>query len=168
MWQNRLIQATQDCVDRARTVYPRHHIDDVIVLFDLKGAQAGQYRSDGPLIRYNGQIASRQLDAFIKRTVVHEVAHHVVQCVWGAKAQPHGAEWRQVMELLGARDINRCHNYNLEGVQCKQQRRFEYHCACRTHALSSTRHNRVGTGTRYFCRACRQELRPLTEAVASV
>jgi predicted SprT family Zn-dependent metalloprotease len=47
--------------------------------------------------------------------------------------------------------------YNLP---TRRLRRFDYHCACRTHQLTSTRHYRALAGQTYTCVACREPLRP--------
>ncbi|HSQ08780.1 MAG TPA: hypothetical protein VLM84_13975, partial [Chromatiaceae bacterium] len=47
-----------------------------------------------------------------------------------------------------------------DDLPTRRLRRFDYHCACRTHQLSSTRHYRALAGQTYYCIACRDLLRP--------
>lgn len=167
-----LLKATCQCLEQARRAFPQHKIRDVQVRCDLGGTQAGQYHANERLIRYNLQIASRQWQHFVQRTVVHEVAHHVVDEIWGQgqrsifkglKIQPHGVQWREVMRALGAEDISRCHSYNLDGMQVKRQKRYPYHCDCREHSISATRHNRILAGLSYQCTRCHQSLKRLKQ-----
>ncbi|BAO44656.1 SprT family zinc-dependent metalloprotease [Thiolapillus brandeum] len=127
-----------------------------LLRFDLRGQAAGQYRSHPrPCIRYNLDLAALQFDAFLARTPGHEVAHYVIdQRFPNQRLRPHGPEWRDLMHGLGL-DASRCHEFSLEGVPTRRQRRHAYRCACREHELSSTRHNRVLRGqAEYRCRSC--------------
>lgn len=153
-----LIEATEQCIETARQKFPGCLIRSVHVTFDVRGTKAGVYHPMQLLIRYNPEIASNQFDLFLDRTVVHEVAHHVVDQVITRRVRAHGREWKSVMRLLGATDIDRCHRYDMDGVKVKKQRRFSYHCGCRAHELSTTRHNRSQRGVVYHCVSCRSPL----------
>ena len=135
----------------------------VPVTFDLTGRAAGMYRVRGKLrtIRYNPYLFARYFDENLAVTIPHEVAHYVVDMIYGAnKTRPHGHEWKQVMAIFGADDsVRGC--YDLEGVPMRRYQRFDYACACRQHALTKIRHKRVLRGARYHCRSCRQELVPV-------
>lgn len=136
-----------------------------IIRFDLRGKTAGQVRSkDGHLcvVRYNANLLTRHPEEFLARTVPHETAHVVAFGLFGPRVQPHGREWQAVMKLFGA-SPERCHSYNVEGLQTRQLRRFDYHCGCRAHRLTSIRHNRVRSGQTYLCRQCGRPLKPLPE-----
>lgn len=135
------------------------------IRFDLRGKAAGQVRTvDGHtcLIRYNHRLLERHPKEFLVRTVPHETAHVVAFSLFGSRIQPHGAEWQTVMALFGA-SPERCHNYNIEGLQTRRLRRYEYRCECRIHQLTSIRHNRIRSGQIYHCRECG---RPLEQATA--
>lgn len=135
---------------------------NVEIRFDLRGSSAGQLRACGRgqyLIRYNLALLQREGADFIRRTVPHEVAHLVVHRRFGAAAQPHGREWKAVMAQLGA-EPSRCHNYDVSGLKQRQLQRFDYHCSCREHQLSSIRHNRITKGQVYRCKYCGEALRP--------
>ena len=126
------------------------------IRFDLRGKGAGQFRSrDGVRceIRFNADLLARNGEDFLARTVPHETAHLVVFRLFGPRASPHGAEWRAVMRLFGA-EPSRCHDYDVEGLQTRRLRRYHYRCGCRSHQLTSIRHNRVIQGQTYHCRSC--------------
>lgn len=138
----------------------------VTVKFDLTGKAAGMaifpLRS-APIIRYNALLLTENRDDFLKRTVPHEVAHIVARRLFGKKIRPHGPEWRQVMQLFGA-EASRCHNYDVSRSSRRTLKRYPYRCDCRTHQLSSIRHNRVLQGQSYHCRSCRQPLIELAKS----
>jgi SprT protein len=86
------------------------------------------------------------------------VAHVIAHQRFGPRIQPHGPEWRAIMQDLGA-DPSRCHNYDVSGLAQRRLAYFDYQCGCMTHRLSSIRHNRITRGQRYLCRRCGEPLR---------
>lgn len=132
------------------------------ILFDLKGRSAGQFvgRGDDCRIRYNPWIFARYYQENLAVTVPHEVAHYAVyRSCRGAGVKPHGREWRAIMQALDA-DPSVTFDFDISGLPRRQQRRYGYHCGCRAHSLSATRHNRVRAGrARYACLQCGGELR---------
>lgn len=132
--------------------------------FDLSGRSAGQFigRGNDCLIRYNPWIFARYFAENLAATVPHEVAHYAVYRAHpGRRVRPHGPEWRSIMQALGA-DPSVTFDLDISGLPRRQQRRHRYHCGCREHALTTTRHNRVSAGrARYACLQCRGELRYL-------
>lgn len=134
---------------------------EVAVGFDLRGTTAGMFRvrQGRPEIRYNPWIFAKYWEENLQGTVPHEVAHFVVHELYPRRRiRPHGAQWRAWMAFFQA-DPAVTFNLDLSGVPQRRQRTHSYRCACREHALSSTRHNRVlrGTGS-YCCRYCRGRL----------
>jgi len=149
-------QATQACVARAAGLFQRKFVVPP-VQFDLSGCAAGQYRvlRGEAVIRYNPWIFARYFDDNVSETVPHEVAHFVVDQLWGLRrVRAHGAEWQSVMRALDA-EPRATARYDLTGLPVRRQRRFAYRCACRAHQLTTCRHNRVQRGeARYHCRQC--------------
>ncbi len=132
------------------------------IRFDLRGQSAGQFRVDRAghcLIRYNGALLTRHGADFLRRTVPHETAHYVAYRLYGRTIRPHGPEWQDIMRQFGARP-DRCHGYDVSGLEARQVRLFPYHCGCSSHRLTSIRHNRVSRGQRYLCRRCGEPLMP--------
>ncbi|WP_275097116.1 SprT-like domain-containing protein [Sedimenticola hydrogenitrophicus] len=140
--------------------YFRQDPGQVVVKFDLTGKAAGMalfpHRAT-PVIRYNALLLVENRADFLKRTVPHEVAHIVARRLFGHRIKPHGAEWRRVMRLFGA-EASRCHNYDVSRAIRRRLQRFAYRCDCRSHELSSIRHNRVLQGQTYLCVNCKQPL----------
>jgi len=162
-----LRQRTQELIRRAAKELGLP-LAEVPVRFDLRGSQAGQFRmGDFPLIRYNDALAAVHYAGFLAQTVPHEVAHYVVHLLSGRRRrrpEPHGREWQRVMQMLDAAP-ERCHRFDLAGIEVRRQQRHRYRCGCREHDLSTTRHNRVRQGTAsYRCRTCGETLLPSATA----
>jgi SprT protein len=135
------------------------------IRFDLPGKTAGQVHIRAGrlcLVRYNLGLLQRHPEDFLTATVPHETAHLVTVRLFGTGVKPHGREWRAVMRLFGA-EPRRCHDYDVEGLQARRIRRFSYRCGCRSHLLTSIRHNRILDGHVYLCRGCGQPLELATE-----
>ena len=159
-YQQQVRTATGDFIRRASRIYS-HHLPMIPILFDLKGRAAGMYRVHGSsrVIRYNPYLFAKYFDDNITTTVPHEVAHYVVDILYGAlRVKPHGAEWQQVMLSLGA-EPSVTGNYDLSGIPVRRQQRHSYQCACTMHNISTARHNKIRRGkARYYCRSCKSQL----------
>lgn len=161
--QAQVRQATQACIARAAGLFERDFTMPP-VQFDLSGRAAGQYRvlRGQSAIRYNPWIFARYFEDNLNETVPHEVAHFVVDQLWGLRrVRAHGVEWRSVMHALG-NEPRATARYDLTGLPVRRQRRFAYRCACQMHQITTCRHNRVQRGeARYHCRQCGQTLIPV-------
>jgi SprT protein len=137
-------------------------IPPVEIRFDQRGRAAGQARfglRTPWVIRYNPILLAENPREFIAETVPHEVAHVAAFARYSDHIRPHGREWQAIMRHLGA-EPRRCHDYDVTATSHRKVRRFDYHCDCRDHQLTSIRHNRVLAGQTYICRSCAQPLRP--------
>ncbi|MGB5278758.1 MAG: SprT-like domain-containing protein [Gammaproteobacteria bacterium] len=151
---------TGEIIRQASLIY-NHPLPIIPVLFDLKGRAAGMYKvnSSKRIIRYNPYLFAKYFDDNVETTVPHEVAHYVVDILYGAsRVKPHGVEWQQVMLSLGA-EPRATGNYNLSGIPVRKQQRHAYRCACTRHHISTARHNKILRGqARYYCRNCKAAL----------
>jgi SprT protein len=149
-------EATRACLRRAGEIY-RREFAPIPVRFDLRGRAAGMYRvrEGRRWIRYNPWIFARHPEDSLGQTIPHEVAHYIADALYGLRnIRPHGVEWQAVMHALGA-EPRATGRYDLEGIPVRRQRRYDYHCDCTTHQLSSCRHNRVRRREMtYVCRYC--------------
>jgi SprT protein len=154
---------TGEYIHRAGMLYDRK-LALIPVMFDLKGRAAGMYkvRDRNRTIHYNPYIFAKYLDDNIATTVPHEVAHYVVDILYGAtNTRPHGVEWRNVMLSLGVEPVVTA-NYDLSDIPVRRQRRHAYQCACTVHQITTVRHNKIISGkAHYLCRNC---MKPLTSA----
>lgn len=77
------------------------------VQFNIRNTHAGTANYATNLIRFNLTFLVENKEAFIARTPGHEVAHLVANAVYskvrenGKKVRPHGAEWKEVMGVIG-------------------------------------------------------------------
>ena len=148
--------ATERCVEKASQLYGQR-FDAITVHFDLKGKCAGMYQVKGRnrRIRYNPWLFAKYFEDSISDTVTHEVAHYVVDCLYGLRrVKPHGVEWKSVMVELGA-EPKATGSYDLTGIPVRQYTKFAYKCACRTHQLTSLRHKKIlYKRAQYRCQYC--------------
>ena len=166
--EQQVVAATADYIRHASSLLG-HQFEIIPVLFDLRGRIAGMYRvrGDERVIRFNPWIFAKYFDENLANTVPHEVAHYIIDIVYGvtrkkSPVKPHGAEWRQLMEIFGA-DPSRTCDFDLSGLPQRRQRRYAYACACSSHEISATRHNRIRRGTAsYKCMKCGSELQHVT------
>jgi SprT protein len=131
------------------------------VHFDLTGQGAGIYEARGRerRIRYNPWLFARFFEENLRDTVAHEVAHYVLDVRFGRRrVRPHGPEWCAVMRDFGCEPRVR-HDFDLEGLPVRRQRRFLWYCECGKHSLSTVRHRRMlEKRVQYRCRVCGQSL----------
>lgn len=133
-----------------------YKFDSVDVVFDLKGRAAGMYKvkHHERVIRYNPWLFAKYYEESLANTVPHEVAHYIVDCLYGRqRTRPHGKEWQKVMQSFGV-ECRVTGNYDLTGIPVRKNRTFNYQCKCRTHEVSSIRHKRIQRGADYRCRQC--------------
>lgn len=157
--QEQISSATERYISQASSQL-EYSFDMIPVLFDLKGRAAGMYKINKSqrVIRYNPYIFARYYSENLATTVPHEVAHYIVDMVYGLrKTQPHGKEWKGIMAMFDADASVTC-NFDLTGLPTKHYQRHDYSCSCQTHELTLIRHNRVLKGARYHCRRCKQEI----------
>ena len=138
------------------------------VVFDLKGRIAGMYKWQSSTrkqeksrkIRYNPWLFAKYYEENLAITVPHEVAHYLVNCLHQPrKVKPHGSEWKAIMQIFGA-DSSVTADFDMTGIPCYSHRRFEYTCDCKTHQLSTYRHNKcVRDQACYLCRYCHAKLK---------
>lgn len=150
---------TEHYIREAEAIFGRS-FGRIPVVFDLKGRAAGMFKMVGrrSLIRYNPWIFAKYYEENLHDTVAHEVAHYIVLQVFGRRARPHGEEWQALMVKFGATP-QATFQLDLSGVPQRRQATHPYACACRTHDVSTTRHNRVQRGVgRYHCVNCRGQL----------
>ncbi len=154
--RQQVILLTDEAIDFA-TKQLNHPFPKVNVKFDLIGKAAGMYvnKYNEKNIRYNPFIFAKYFSENIESTIPHEVAHYLVDCVYGMKnTKPHGKEWKAVMRMFKADASVYC-NFDISDLPQRQYKTIQYQCRCRIHALTKIRHNRIKKGYRYHCRFCK-------------
>jgi len=155
-----VVEATRECIARAEVIM-RRNFTAIPVEFDLTGRAAGMYcvRQNKRWIRYNPYLFAKYLKENIKETIPHEVAHYIIDQVYGHfRVKPHGKEWRELMLSLDVNPRRTC-DFDLSGIPQRKQNYHAYACECTDYQLTRRRHNKiVRDGIRYYCRHCRQVL----------
>lgn len=151
------------------------------ITYDLTGTTAGKAYLYENRIQLNAGLLTRNVDAFIARTVPHEMAHLATQAIYPEahqrqvsafrstqKRKPHGAQWQEIMRAIGA-DATRCHSYDVSEVKRKRAT-YAYECVCgKKYELSSKRHNMIAVhGRRYYHTKCPiSGMNPITPVAAT-
>lgn len=124
------------------------------VSYDLTGTVAG-YATGRYNIRINTSLLHTNWEEMLNVTVPHEVAHCVVQQVWGnrgIKIKSHGQQWQWVMALLGL-PAQRCHDMQITKTR-KHPRKYVYDCGQCEHNLTLNKHNKIQKkNAQYVCNA---------------
>ena len=104
------------------------------------------YRGDEAVrIRFSDVLLDLNPEAFIERTVGHEVAHHIVFEVYG-RGQPHGKCWQEVMKLFG-QEPSRCHSY-----ETPKTNKVKYVIEGKEYFLGKIQHGRCQRGQTYVAK----------------
>ena len=162
--QQQVIEQTELYIRRGEKLLSRC-FDRIPVHFDLKGRSAGMYKAIGRgrkaqrQIRYNPWIFAKYYEENLNVTVPHEVAHYLVDCIYGlSKVRPHGVEWKELMDSFGVSNQVTT-TFDLEGIPIRRQQQFDYRCGCKDHKLGIRRHNKILRGEAdYRCRYCSEIL----------
>lgn len=105
------------------------------VVYTKRGSTAGTADYGKWQLNFNPVLLVENGDAFIDRTVPHELAHLIVHQVFpqayertfrGQKRDVHGRYWQNVMHVLGA-DATRCHSFDV--TNATNRRRYTYVCS---------------------------------------
>jgi len=161
--KSEVVDLTHHFIDEAERLFLTP-LNKIPILFDLKGRSAGMFRIKKGIreIRFNPWIFALDYDQNRHDTVPHEVAHYVVNTLFGRRhIKPHGREWQNIMIAFG-REPNTTCNYDLENIPVRRLKHYAYRCLCQDHKVSSIRHNRILKGQLYTCKKCRSSLRPVT------
>jgi SprT protein len=143
---------------QAQTLYGRA-FELPSIEWNLRGACAGLAHARDNRIHLNPILLSENTEHFIAQTVPHEIAHLVNRALHGHRVRPHDPEWKSIMHAFGLPAL-RCHKYDVANARTRMQRRYDYHCNCRSHPVSQIMHNRIRRGWTYFCRRCGTTVRP--------
>lgn len=156
--QTQAYKRVHELLAQARELYPNANIPTVAVRFTVRGTCAGKANYMHRYVNFNPVLLEENGQAFIDRTVVHEVAHIVTDAVHWRPTRAHGKEWRSVMRKLGVSEPTRCHSYDVSNARVRTVRRFTYKCGCASHELTTVRHNKILRGYGYTCQNCGQAL----------
>ncbi|QIW16700.1 SprT family protein [Pasteurellaceae bacterium RH1A] len=148
------VQRQLKCSLEQASAYFGREFEQPAVTYTVKGAKAGVAYLRENEIRLNPVLLAENGADFIQQTVPHELAHLLVYQLFG-RVQPHGKEWKMMMEEVLGVPAEVYHCYDL----AKVRQTFAYQCACQTHQLTIRRHKAIVEGKAiYHCRKCKQVL----------
>ncbi|MCK5641679.1 MAG: SprT-like domain-containing protein [Gammaproteobacteria bacterium] len=147
-----LLEFRKAKITRAARKYKEAHGIEFELLFDMKGASAGQakyiYATRKCTIRLNMGFIKHNFDEMLSQTFPHEVAHVMAVIKYGRAAKGHGAHWKEMMAKLGKRP-DRLHR-----MDCSAVYEHKVYCDCQTHPVSKIMWNKVNRGAQRTCRKC--------------
>ena len=146
--QKQITEAVVNAVKLAREAYPNHTIRiPNIEMSNRMTKSAGRaygYNNSlkKPLVKFSVPIIrDNGLEAFIERTVYHEVAHVVEHECFGTMG--HGAKFKHIQGVIFGKDNSRCHSFKVPPTK-KRGGSVEYKCNhCNTSMmLGAIRHKK--------------------------
>lgn len=156
-------EKVEDAFKLAETFYKRSFSRPKTIIFKRKGTNAGHCHYGRKELMFNLTLMEQEGIKF-DDTYAHEVAHWIDKEVNGYSYTPsgrrdiHGKKWQYIMTRVMKIPASRCHSYDTSTVQRKKQSKHEYTCACRSHFVSTTIHNKIVRGSRRICLSCRQRI----------
>lgn len=161
------IQAkVEECIAIASKFY-NQNFEVPSIQYTLRGTTAGRAKYDTNEVNFNLAIYKENGDAFLNRTVPHEVAHRISVMVYGKeKGRGHGFFWKYVMQFVFNLEPSRTHSYEVGHLKTRTVKRWKYTCGCVDwiHKLTTIKHNRILKKPRaYVCKHCRSTLRFIGE-----
>lgn len=115
-------------------------------------------KSRGRRIYLNRDLLRSHTAEQIYDTLPHELAHCIVRYTHYHRCKPHGAEWQDVMQLLG-REPTVCHRMEQPNLKRKKQKRHAYECGCTIHRVTTAKHHKmVIKGQVRRCNRCKGTL----------
>lgn len=159
-WLTDLVSERVKMLDREASLALKIEPNPPTILYDCVGVTAGRASSFNR-ISLNAVLLVENRHEFVERTVTHELAHCIVFRL-NRDAAPHGAEWKQVMRLLGADPAAR-HNYDVSRAKARAVATFMYECGCeQQHELPAAKHKKCASGAvTYQCLECGHRLMPV-------
>lgn len=140
----------------------------VTVKYELNSVRAlGTYqlvRGHIHTINLNAALLNELKEKYINEVFVHEYAHACVEYfhvsnTHGKRVMPHGKEFKAFCRELGctpSATTGIASNSNVfKSSMEKKGNKFLYMCGCQEFFLTTTRHNKIVSGTsKYKCRKC--------------
>jgi len=144
--KSRVEEKVLECLCKAEDVF-RKVLPVIRMDYTLRGSCGGQYIYRRTLlgvvdqcIRVNPVLLKENADDYISQVIPHELAHYIVRSVFG-RVQPHGKEWKGVMERIFGLDSDRCHTYDVSN--CKRKvKRYVWGCGCKDYKVTSMKHSK--------------------------
>jgi SprT protein len=161
--QAEISEKVENCFVAAEQFFNKSFIRPQSIIFKRNGTTAGWSNYTKKALMFQLDLAEHNSEDFINQVVPHEVAHYVQRAVfgYGSAVKPHGKEWKHIMRAVYKLQPDRCHSYDTSVTKTKKRSvlRFSYACKCRTHQITSVKHNRILSGkANYVCNDCKTRI----------
>lgn len=161
--KERVEQKLVDCIEIAEKAFNQKFLFPQ-VLYTKRGTTAGTANTNDWNVNFNSVLLMENIEAFIARTVPHEMAHLIDSqvnphnFVGIGKRSIHGPTWKSIMKLLGA-PVSRCHSYDVSTAKIKKRTQAKHVWVCQDCGtemkLGYKRHGwMIGGRKRYWMRGC--------------
>lgn len=166
--KQRVIDVIQMGIAKAEAAYGIK-IQMPTLTYLLRGTTGGTAHYGTWTINFNSQLLMENIEAYMARTVLHELGHLVCDKVYPeahrpavvysgngfrrAKREVHGPRWQSVMIVLGG-PTTRCHSYDVSNVSTKRKT-VGWSCVrcVKTYQLGPKHHNKLTLNcTAYKCK----------------
>ena len=145
-----IVIQTREVIEKFNNHFLDHQIpiEQLTILFNLKGCTAGQGFFYEKKLRYNLQLAKENLNDFLENMIPHEIVHLYQKRIY-PKCKTHGKEFYLIGQTLGY-NLNRCHSYDTTNVKRKRTK-YLYKCDCNLDRwwVSKRKHNQMQTQVKY-------------------
>lgn len=161
--KDRILAKVEESFKKAESFYKVPLSRPTNIIFKRNGTTAGYSCYGRKELMFQLDLAEHNEEDFITETVPHEVAHYVDDQIYGNKyvngrRQSHGPRWKYIMRYVFGLNPDRCHNYDTSVTITKKQAKHEYTCACRSHFVTTTKHNKMLRGQVRRCIYCKTNL----------
>ena len=132
---------------------------DPTLTFNLKGTIGGQADRNAWELRFNLELAEKNLEYYLNQVVAHEFAHLLDYMFY--KNYGHGRTWKNIMRSVFGLTPDRCHEMDVSEVKMKKYDTYLYSCRCGIeHKIKPNRHKKIqGLKAMVACASCRQILK---------
>lgn len=162
--KQKAIKRVEEVVAKLNKIYKREMTVPEIVFEDIGSRTAGTANAKKHRVTFHPEYMKKAefWDTKGAAVIEHEVSHLFTSLVFPNHKQAHGPEFRTIMSALHANGSTR---HTMGTVETTKRTRvvqtFRYICMCRNDIqVSSIRHNRIQTGTKYYCKQCKQPIKP--------
>lgn len=153
--KQKIMAAVNEAMEKARAFF---NVDfpPPEVEFTKRGTTAGTATYAEHSVNFNLPVAEENPDEFLRVIVPHEIAHLISHKMYGTAGHGHGKNWAYVMNNVYGLPADRLHKFKVQHHKTRKIRRdWVYQCGCRTHTLSTIKHNKFQEGRNsYHCRTC--------------
>ena len=151
--KNQVSSHSAECLAKIES-YLGKSLNQPEIAFNQRGKIAGAALLTKNLVRYNPKLLQENQQVFFDEVIPHEICHIAIFQLFG-KVQPHGKEWKTLMQQVFNLEGKATHRLDVTSVQGQI---FNYQCQCSQHQLTIRRHNKAQKGSQYICRSCGSQL----------